>query len=69
MAQHTFDPRHNVPRIGRALMARGRDATDVACSNTFGPNALAGFTVRTDEVRNPLGETGFGDSAGTTCAF
>jgi transglutaminase-like putative cysteine protease len=46
----TFDPRNNTPRIGRVLMARGRDATDVAISNTFGPNTLAGFTVWTDEV-------------------
>ena len=47
---HTFDPRNNTPRIGRVLIARGRDATDVAISNTFGPNTLAGFTVWTDEV-------------------
>ncbi len=47
---HTFDPRNNVPRIGRILMARGRDAVDVAISTTFGPNTLASFTVWTDEV-------------------
>jgi transglutaminase-like putative cysteine protease len=47
---HTFDPRNNVPRIGRILMARGRDAVDVAISTTFGPNTLAGFKVWTDEV-------------------
>ena len=47
---HTFDPRNNVPRIGRVLIARGRDATDVAISNAFGPNTLTGFTVWTDEV-------------------
>jgi transglutaminase-like putative cysteine protease len=46
----TFDPRNNVPRIGRVLIARGRDATDVAISNTFGPNTLASFKVWTDEV-------------------
>ena len=50
---HTFDPRNNVPRIGRVLMARGRDATDVAISTTFGPNTLAGFKVWTDEVSEP----------------
>jgi transglutaminase-like putative cysteine protease len=49
-AWHTFDPRNNVPRIGRVLMARGRDATDVPISNTFGPNVLSGFKVWTDEV-------------------
>jgi transglutaminase-like putative cysteine protease len=48
---HTFDPRNNTPRIGRVLIGRGRDATDVAISNTFGPTYLAGFTVWTDEVR------------------
>lgn len=46
----TFDPRNNVPRIGRVLMARGRDATDVAISNTFGQNTLRSFKVWTDEV-------------------
>jgi len=47
---YTFDPRNNVPRIGRVLMARGRDACDVALSTTFGPNVLEGFKVWTDEV-------------------
>jgi transglutaminase-like putative cysteine protease len=47
---HTFDARHNVPRIGRVLIARGRDAADVAISTTFGPNTLAGFKVWTEEV-------------------
>ena len=40
---YTFDARHNKPRIGRILMARGRDATDVAIVTSFGPCALAGF--------------------------
>jgi transglutaminase-like putative cysteine protease len=47
---HTFDPRNNVPRVGRVLIARGRDAVDVAISNTFGPNTLASFKVWTDEI-------------------
>lgn len=47
---HTFDPRNNVPRIGRILMARGRDAADVAITTTFGSNSLNGFRVWTDEV-------------------
>ncbi len=47
---YTFDPRNNIPRIGRILIARGRDATDVAISNTFGPAILAGFTVISDEL-------------------
>lgn len=47
---YTFDARHNTPRIGRVLMARGRDATDVALSTSFGQTRLAQFTVVTDEV-------------------
>ena len=47
---HTFDARNNTPRIGRILMARGRDATDVAMVTSFGPCTLTGFTVITDEV-------------------
>ena len=47
---YTFDPRNNVPRIGRILMARGRDATDVAIVTSFGPCTLADFKVFTDEV-------------------
>ncbi len=46
---YTFDARHNRPRIGRILMARGRDATDVALATTFGPCTLADFKVVTDE--------------------
>lgn len=50
---HTFDPRNNESRIGRILIARGRDAVDVAISTTFGPNTLAGFKVICDEVAKP----------------
>ena len=46
---YTFDARHNQPRIGRILMARGRDATDVALSTSFGPSQLADFKVITYE--------------------
>ncbi len=49
-AWHTFDARHNTPRIGRILMATGRDATDVALSTAFGRADLVGFSVVTDEV-------------------
>jgi transglutaminase-like putative cysteine protease len=47
---HTFDPRNNVPRIGRTLIARGRDAADVAIATTFGPCILESFQVFTDEI-------------------
>lgn len=47
---YTFDPRNNVPRIGRVLIARGRDAADVALTTSFGPSKLESFKVWTDEV-------------------
>ncbi len=47
---HTFDARHNHPRMGRILMARGRDATDTALTTAFGPAVLSRFEVHTDEV-------------------
>ncbi|MGE4307170.1 MAG: transglutaminase family protein [Novosphingobium sp.] len=48
---HVFDARHNKPRSGRILMARGRDAADAALTNTFGPVTLSRFDVYTDEDR------------------
>jgi transglutaminase-like putative cysteine protease len=48
---YTLDARHNTPRIGRILMARGRDATDVAIVTSFGPCTMVGFKVMTDEVK------------------
>jgi transglutaminase-like putative cysteine protease len=47
---YTFDARHNIPRIGRVVMARGRDAVDVALTTSFGKTTLTRFTVWTDEV-------------------
>jgi transglutaminase-like putative cysteine protease len=47
---YTFDPRNNTPRIGRVLMGQGRDACDVALSNTFGLNTLKSFLVWAEEV-------------------
>jgi transglutaminase-like putative cysteine protease len=47
---YTFDARHNEPRIGRILMARGRDAADVALSTSFGPARLTEFRVTTEEL-------------------
>lgn len=46
----TFDARHNKRRIGRVLMARGRDAVDVALTTTFGAATLAKFHIRADEI-------------------
>jgi transglutaminase-like putative cysteine protease len=47
---YAFDARNNTPRIGRVLMARGRDAADVAITTTFGVNRLHSFKVWTDDV-------------------
>jgi transglutaminase-like putative cysteine protease len=47
---YTFDARNNIPRVGRVLLARGRDAVDVAISTNFGPNTLRSFTVWTDQL-------------------
>jgi len=47
---YTFDARHNHPRIGRIVIARGRDAADVAISTMFGPTELAHFSVLTEEI-------------------
>jgi transglutaminase-like putative cysteine protease len=46
---YTFDPRNNTPRIGRILIAQGRDAADVPITHTFGPNTLVSFKVWTEE--------------------
>ena len=54
---YTFDARHNHPRIGRILIARGRDAADVAISTTFGSAALARFIVITDEVSEQMSQS------------
>src|SRR4051794_24200396 len=45
-----FDPRNNDRRIGRILVARGRDAADVPLTLSFGPSTLVKFTVTTEEV-------------------
>jgi transglutaminase-like putative cysteine protease len=58
-AWHVFDARFNTPRIGRVLIAHGRDAADVAISTTFGPSPLVRFRVWTDEVAaSSMGMTG-----------
>ena len=48
----TFDARHNHPRIGRIVNARGRDAADVAISTGFGPAQLVRFNVITEEFKD-----------------
>ena len=46
----SFDARHNRPRIGRVVIARGRDAADVAISTSFGRSSLVRFRVVTEEI-------------------
>ncbi len=50
---YTFDPRHNARRIGRIVMAYGRDAADCALITSFGPHTLSKFHVVTEEVGVP----------------
>jgi transglutaminase-like putative cysteine protease len=47
---YTFDARHNFPRIGRIVLARGRDATDIPLVHSFGQHTLKTFKVWTDEI-------------------
>ena len=47
---YTFDPRHNARRIGRILIARGRDAADIPMITSFGPHKLTKFKVTTEEL-------------------
>lgn len=49
-AWHTFDPRNNTPRVGRVVLARGRDAADIPLINSFGPHVLTAFRVWSYEV-------------------
>ncbi|CCV04659.1 Transglutaminase domain protein [Mesorhizobium metallidurans STM 2683] len=51
---YTFDPRHNVRRIGRVVIARGRDATDVPLLHSFGQHRLSLFKVWTYEQESNL---------------
>ncbi|WP_457767125.1 transglutaminase-like domain-containing protein [Cyanobium sp. ULC065] len=53
---HTFDPRNNKPRIGRILIARGRDAADVALTTSFGRATLESFKVWTEEWNGEEGQ-------------
>ena len=57
---YTFDARHNVPRLGRILMVRGRDAADVAMITSFGAYDLKLFRVWTDELPDCAADEDFG---------
>jgi transglutaminase-like putative cysteine protease len=54
-AWRAVDARHNQPRIGRILMAYGRDAADVAITTSIGTTLLAGFKIITEEVVKEAG--------------
>jgi transglutaminase-like putative cysteine protease len=47
---YAFDARHNVPRVGRVVIGRGRDAVDVAMTTSYGPQQLRQMTVWAEEV-------------------
>lgn len=49
-AWRTFDPRNNIPRIGRIVVAYGRDAADVPLIHSFGPHVLQKFNVWAEKV-------------------
>jgi transglutaminase-like putative cysteine protease len=66
-AWRTFDARHNKPRVGRILIAVGRDATDVPIATSFGKSVLTSFEVITEEMMEPsnaLPDRGARSSAG-----
>lgn len=56
---YAFDARHNKPRIGRIVVARGRDATDVPLLHTFGQHWLNNFAVTAFEVVERQGNYGY----------
>jgi transglutaminase-like putative cysteine protease len=57
-AWYPFDPRNNAPRIGRVLIAYGRDAADVPLTHIFGPGTLSSFRVWTEEAAPPMAPAG-----------
>jgi transglutaminase-like putative cysteine protease len=57
---YTYDARHNNPRTGRIVVARGRDATDVPLINSFGPHILKTFKIWTNEIQVPTLKTAAG---------
>ena len=59
----TFDPRNNIPRIGRIVAARGRDATDVPLINSFGPHILRSFRIWAYELEAPFAPLTFAKPA------
>ncbi len=54
---HAFDPRNNAPRIGRVLIAYGRDAADVPLTHMFGPGTLSDFRVWAEQARGDAGHS------------
>jgi transglutaminase-like putative cysteine protease len=60
---HTFDPRNNARRIGRLMIARGRDAADSAISTAFGSCSLQSFLVWTDEITDQVHALEYSTSA------
>jgi transglutaminase-like putative cysteine protease len=61
-----FDARHNRRRIGRVVMAAGRDAADVALTTSFGVAHLKEFKVITEEVVDEPGSQGVAAARSTS---
>jgi transglutaminase-like putative cysteine protease len=59
----TMDARHNHPRIGRIVIAKGRDAADVAISTAFGAAQLVRFNVITEEIKEVTRDAQFKQAA------
>jgi transglutaminase-like putative cysteine protease len=59
----TMDARHNHPRIGRIVIAKGRDAADVAISTAFGTAQLVRFNVITEEIKEVTRDAQFKQAA------
>ena len=63
---YVFDARHNIPRCGRVLIARGRDAADVPFLRSFGEHRLVNFEVTTELIDDSGDEAvGASDPAAT----
>ena len=70
---HTFDARHNRRRIGRVLIGRGRDASDVPITMAFGQHLLENFSVVTEKIdpgstANAVGIATLESNAGVDCS-
>jgi hypothetical protein len=64
---YTVYPRHNARRIGRILIARGRDAADIPMITSFGPHRLTKFKVITEEIPQEMALAALAPQAKAAC--